>query len=539
MTRHFEYIIVGSGIAGLYAALMAKQHGDVLVLTKGSIDEANTKYAQGGIAAAVASDDSPNLHLEDTLVAGAGLVDEAAATILTKDGPDRIADLARLGVPFDSVDGAVELGHEGAHSRRRILHAGGDSTGAHIELTLSEVAQHSNITILEHSQVLDIFVEGGVAEGVLALDARNNTTEAFSCDHLLLATGGSGQLYRVSTNPPIATSDGVALGYRAGAEIADMEFIQFHPTALRLPGAPVFLISEAMRGEGGLLYNTDGERFMPGYDDRAELAPRDIVARAIVSEMAHTASDRVYLDATQLPAERVAVRFPQIMQYCARYGLDITRERIPVSPAAHYTMGGVRTNTWGETNIRNLYAAGEAARTGVHGANRLASNSLLETVVFAQRFVDRTLDPDRAPVEPYGGAVRLPDGPGDEARKTGVYRAGGDVPTRIGAPARALPFAETGLSLAGLQELMWDKVGIVRDGLGLAEAALTLTMWYRSPPPPTDRPSHELANLLLTARIVTEAALLRQESRGAHYRTDFPEALDAWQHSIIFRSDVS
>jgi L-aspartate oxidase len=538
VARHFDYIIVGSGIAGLYAALMAKEHGEVLVLTKGSIDEANTKYAQGGIAAAIASDDSAELHLEDTLTAGAGLVDRDAATILTTAARERIADLVRFGVPFDSVDGAVELGQEGAHSRRRILHAGGDSTGAHIELTLSEVAQHSKITILEHSQALEIAVEEGVASGVVALDARNNTTEAFSCDHLVLATGGCGQLYRVSTNPPVATADGVALGYRAGAEIADMEFIQFHPTALRLSGAPVFLISEAMRGEGGLLFNADGERFMPGYDDRAELAPRDVVARAIVSEMARTGSDRVYLDVTSLPPDRVAVRFPQIMRYCARYGLDITKERIPVSPAAHYTMGGVRTNTWGETNVRNLYAAGEAACTGVHGANRLASNSLLETVVFAKRVVERTLDPERAPVEHYGGAIRLPDSL-DEARKTGVYRAGGDMPTRIGAPARALPFAETALSLSNLQALMWDKVGIVRDGPGLAEAALTLTMWQRSAPPPSDRPSHELANLLLTARIVTEAALLRQESRGAHYRTDFPEPLDAWRHSLIFRNDAT
>jgi L-aspartate oxidase len=537
MARHFDYIIVGSGIAGLYAALVAKEHGDVLVLTKGSIDEANTKYAQGGIAAAIAPDDSPELHLEDTLIAGAGLVDPEAAAILTTAGPDRIADLVRFGVPFDSVDGAVELGKEGAHSRRRILHAGGDSTGAHIELTLSEVAQHSRITILEHSQAREILVDDGVAAGVVALDARNNTTEDFLCDHLVLATGGCGQLYRVSTNPAVATADGVALGYRAGAEIADMEFIQFHPTALRLPGAPVFLISEAMRGEGALLFNVEGERFMPGYDERAELAPRDIVARAIVSEMTRTESDRVYLDVADLPADRVAVRFPQIMRYCARYGLDITKERIPVSPAAHYTMGGVRTNTWGETNIRNLYAAGEAACTGVHGANRLASNSLLETVVFAKRVVERTLEPGRAPMPAYGGTVRLPESL-DEARKTGVYRAGGGVPTRIGAPARALPFAETALSLSNLQALMWEKVGIVRDGPGLAEAALTLAMWQRSAPAPTDRPSQELANLLLTARIVTEAALLRQESRGAHYRSDFPDTLDAWKHSIIFRDDA-
>jgi L-aspartate oxidase len=537
VARHFDYIIVGSGIAGLYAALMARDHGSVLILTKGSIDEANTKYAQGGIAAAIASDDSPELHLQDTLISGAGLVNPDTARILATEAQDRIADLVRFGVPFDSVDGEVELGQEGAHSRRRILHAGGDSTGAHIELTLSEVARHSRITILEHSQAKELLIEDGAAVGVVALDARNNGAEEFTCAHLVLATGGCGQLYRVTTNPPVATADGVALGYRAGAEIMDMEFIQFHPTALTLAGAPVFLISEAVRGEGGLLYNADGERFMPGYDERAELAPRDIVARAIVSEMARTGSDRVYLDVTALPPERTAVRFPQIMRYCANYGVDITKDRIPVSPAAHYTMGGVRTNEWGETNIRNLYAAGEVACTGVHGANRLASNSLLETVIFAKRVISRTLDPNRKTVAPYGGALRLPDTL-NEAHKTGVYRPGGDEPTRIGIPARALPFAETPLGLANLQELMWEKVGIVRDGAGLAEAALTLAMWQRSAPAPTDRPSLELANLLLAARITTEAALLRQESRGAHYRTDFPETLDSWRHNIIFRRDA-
>ncbi|HEY7466956.1 MAG TPA: FAD-dependent oxidoreductase, partial [Dehalococcoidia bacterium] len=250
MARHFDYIIVGSGIAGLYAALMARDHGDVLILTKGSIDEANTKYAQGGIAAAIAPDDSADLHLQDTLVAGAGLVNEDAARILATEAPDRIADLVRFGVPFDSVDGEVELGREGAHSRRRILHAGGDSTGAHIELTLSDLARHSRVTIIEHSQAKELLIEDGAAAGVVALDARSNSTEEFSCSHLVLATGGCGQLYRVTTNPAVATGDGIALGYRSGAEIMDMEFIQFHPTALCLPGAPVFLMSEAMRGEG-------------------------------------------------------------------------------------------------------------------------------------------------------------------------------------------------------------------------------------------------------------------------------------------------
>ncbi len=531
--RFFDYVIVGSGIAGLYAALIAREHGSVLVLTKGGIDECNTKYAQGGIAAAVGSDDSPELHLADTLGAGAGLVDEAAARILATEAADRIADLVGLGVPFDSVDGEVSLGREAAHSRARIIHAGGDSTGAHIELTLSEVARHSHVTILEQSQALDVVVEDGVARGVIALDARTNEQEEFGCNHLVLATGGCGQLYRVSTNPTVATADGVALGYRAGAEIIDMEFIQFHPTALRLPGVPVFLISEAVRGEGAILVNGEGVRFTPEYDDRAELAPRDIVARAIVSEMARTGSDRVYLDVTHLPPERTAARFPQIMHYCAANGLDITKEPIPVSPAAHYMMGGVSTNEWGETNIRNLYACGETACTGVHGANRLASNSLLETVVFAKRIVARTLEAARGPTTAAADAISLQPGAAADSRAA-IYRPDGETP-RIGAPARALPFAETALSLANLQSLMWEKVGIVRDGSGLAEASLRLAHWQQAAPTPLDRPANELNNLLLVGRLVAEAALMRSESRGAHYRTDFPSPDEAWRRHIVFR----
>ena len=528
--RSFDYVIIGSGIAGLYAALRAREHGTVLVLTKGSIDECNTKYAQGGIAAAVGPDDSADLHLADTLDAGAGLVDEESARILTSEAADRIADLVGFGVPFDSVDGEVALGREGAHSRNRILHAGGDSTGAHIELTLSEVARHANVTILEYSQALDLTVEDGAACGVTALDARSNGREDFACSHLILATGACGQLYRVSTNPPVATADGVALAYRAGAEVMDLEFVQFHPTALCLASVPVFLISEAVRGEGATLIDSEGRRFMPDYDSRAELAPRDIVARAIVSEMTRTGVDRVYLDVTHLPPERTAARFPQITRYCHQYGLDITKEPIPVSPAAHYMMGGVATNAWGETNIRSLYACGEAACTGVHGANRLASNSLLETVVFAKRIVERTLDAGRGPRPAQPGVLSLGTG-GAEALSAGAHRV---ASTSRGAAS----FAESPLSLANLQALMWEKVGIVRDGAGLAEAALTLALWQRTAPLSKDRPTQELVNLLLVGRIAAEAALVRQESRGAHYRTDFPQASDAWRRHIVFRSDA-
>jgi L-aspartate oxidase len=499
--QHYDYIIVGSGIAGLYAALLAREHGSVLVLTKSSIDECNTRYAQGGIAAPIGPEDSPELHLQDTLKAGAGLVNEEAARILTSEAADRIADLVRFGVPFDTANGEVALGREGAHSRARVLHAGGDSTGQHIELTLSGLARLSRVTILEHCLARQIRVEDGAAQGLEALEAHTGAPEEFGCRFLILASGGCGQLYKVTTNPEVATGDGVALAHRAGAEVMDMEFIQFHPTALRLPGVPAFLISEAVRGEGGLLR-------MPDYHPQAELAPRDVVARAIVTEMARSGSDRVYLDVTHLPPEKVSSRFPQIYRFCLEHELDITREPIPVSPAAHYMMGGVRTNTWGETNLAGLYACGETACMGLHGANRLASNSLLETVVFAKRVVQRTLDSPGTP------APAAPD-----AR-----------PLTEAAPADA-----TRPDRTALQALMWEKVGIVRDGPVLGETARLLRAWEAALPAAGDRPSHELTNLVLLGRLVTEAALQREESRGAHYRRDFPEPRPEWLRHIVFR----
>jgi L-aspartate oxidase len=508
MPQRFDFLIVGSGIAGLYAALLARNHGSVCILTKGSIDECNTKYAQGGIAAAVGADDDPNLHLRDTIEAGAGLVDEEAARILVEAAADRISDLVTFGVPFDSTDGEVALGREAAHSRNRILHAGGDSTGAHIEISLSGVARLSRITIKEYVQAEDIAVADGRAVAVNGLDTRTNTIERFDAAAIILATGGVGQMFRASTNPEVATADGIALAYRAGAELQDMEFIQFHPTALRLPGVPIFLISEAVRGEGGLLRNSAGERFMPEYHQQAELAPRDIVARAIVAEMRRTTTDRVYLDVTHLDPAKVTARFPQIYRHCLDHGLDITREPVPVSPAAHYMMGGVRTNTWGETTVPGVYACGEVACTGVHGANRLASNSLLETVVFAKRIVERVQSGEHSPAQQSIDARDLQH----------TISEGGPRVDR-----------------ARLQSLMWDGVGIIRDGETLERAARQLGAWNSAMPRPNDRPSHELANMVTAGRLMAEAALAREESRGAHYRTDHPEPREDWRRHIVFR----
>jgi L-aspartate oxidase len=511
----YDYIIVGSGIAGLYAALLAREQavpagrrGSVLVLTKGSVDDCNTRYAQGGIAAPIGPGDSPQLHLDDTIAAGAGLVDPEAARVLAEEAADRIHDLVRFGVPFDTLHGEIALAREGAHSVSRIIHAGGDSTGAYIELTLSSVARQTGITVLEFNLATEIHIEGGRAIGLRALDARSGRSTDYACRHLVLATGGAGQLYRVTTNPEVASGNGIALAYRAGAEVMDMEFFQFHPTALRLPGVQPFLISEAVRGEGGILLDSDGVRFMPEYDDRAELAPRDIVARAIVDRMQATGSDHVLLDVTHLDRAAVTAHFPQIYRTCLEHGLDITSRPIPVSPAAHYTMGGIRSNLWGETNIPGLYACGECACTGVHGANRLASNSLLETVVFAKRVVDRT--------------VRAPGGAADSAPDA--------IDLSPPAAAEAPP-----VSREALQSLMWDNVGIVRDGDSLSRARAALSARHAALPPPTDRLSHELADLVVCGRLVTEAALLRQESRGAHYRSDFPEPREEWRRHIVFR----
>ncbi|MFW6126255.1 MAG: L-aspartate oxidase, partial [Chloroflexota bacterium] len=355
----YDYIIVGSGIAGLYTALLAREHGSVLILTKGSIDDCNTKHAQGGIAAAIGPWDSPDLHYQDTIAAGDGLCDPDAVRILVDEAADRINDLINLEVPFDTLDGEITLAREAAHSVPRILHAGGDATGERIEVTLSTTARRAKIAIMEYCLATDIIVENGAAIGVRGIDCRTGNPVEYACRSVIIATGGLGRVFRFTTNPEVATGDGVALAYEAGVEIADMEFFQFHPTSLRVPGMPPFLISEAVRGEGGLLRNADGRRFMYDYSDEGELAPRDVVARAILTEMKKTGRDYVLLDVIHFAPRTVSARFPHIYRYCMEHGLDITRSPIPVAPAAHYLMGGIRVNSWGETNIAGVFAAGE------------------------------------------------------------------------------------------------------------------------------------------------------------------------------------
>jgi len=514
--NYYDYIIVGSGIAGLYIALLAIKRGSVLILTKGSIDDCNTKYAQGGIAVAMGKDDSPELHFKDTMAAGAGLSDAEAVRILTEEAADCISDLIKFGVPFDTLNGEITLAKEAAHSAPRVMHAGGDATGEHIEVTLSRQVRAAPIKVLENCLATEILVQKGKVVGVKALDWQTGSIDDYRCQFLILATGGAGRLFKLTTNSDVVTGDGIALAFEAGAEISDIEFFQFHPTVLRLPGVAPFLISEAVRGEGGILRNVEGHRFMPDYAARAELATRDIVARSIVREMKKTHSDRVFLDVTHLPARLITTRFPHIYRFCRNHGLDITRGLIPVAPAAHYLMGGVKVNSRGETNISGLFAAGETACTGVHGANRLASNSLLESVVFSKRIVNRTemTAPPRRRKKPVNEAI--------------FHRL----------PSREMLAKSPPLNLPNLQSIMWDKVGIVRSGKSLKEAAGILATWESSLPQPGDRPSYELSNLVLCARLVTEAALLREESRGAHFRTDFPQASPEWQRHIVFRKNA-
>ncbi len=509
---YYDYIMVGSGIAGLYTALLAKERGSVLVITKGSIDDCNTKHAQGGIAAPIGKNDSPELHFHDTLDAGDGLCDEEAVRILVTEAPDRIADLVHFGVPFDTMDGQIALTIEAAHSMPRILHAGGDATGEHIEVTLSKRVRASKIQVLENCLATEILIEKGTARGVRTLDCRTGSIEEFECGALILATGGAGRLFKLNTNSEIATGDGIALAFKAGAEIIDMEFFQFHPTALHLTGVTPFLISEAVRGEGGVLRNLEGRRFMPDYTPEGELAPRDVVARSILYEMEKTGSENVFIDVTHLPANVITTRFPHIYRFCLDQGLDITKVQVPVAPAAHYMMGGIKVNSWGETNIAGLFATGEVACTGVHGANRLASNSMLEVVVFSKRIIDKTSGEEGTDAVVKG-------------QSTEIYRS---------LSQRQLPKVVPSPSHVALESLLWDKVGIIRSKEGLTEAADTLATWQNSLPAPTERSSYELNNMALTGRLMAEAALVREESRGAHFRSDFPEKSPQWQQHIVF-----
>jgi L-aspartate oxidase len=522
-------IVVGTGIAGLVAALEASRTHSVTLVTKAELAESNTKYAQGGVAAVMFPDDSIRSHIEDTLLAGAGLNSRRAVEVLCSEGPPRVRDLIRLGVEFDLEHGELARGREAAHSSARILHAGGDATGAAIEAALVSAIRESDVRILEHSFVSDLVLIDGRVVGVDVLDAIG-ASHRFEADSVILASGGAGQLYRHTTNPAVATGDGVAAAARAGAVLDDVEFYQFHPTSLAVPGN--FLVSEAVRGEGAVLLDLDGRRFMTERHPDGELAPRDVVARGIAEQMAEQGGAPVLLDATALGSEFLAERFPGITAACLTSGLDWGREPIPVTPAAHYWMGGIRTDEWGRTSLPGLFAVGEVACTGVHGANRLASNSLLESLVFAWRSVGK-LDRDW-PDEPLAASVGALPG----AVSTG---AAGSV-IRPSQYHDSTPRFER----RELQQLLWDHAGLFRDADGLEAAADRLAAWQSAATSamqlarPQERvAASEDANLLELGRILVTSALAREESRGAHYRTDFPQSRPEMAHHLRWARKVT
>lgn len=513
-----DVLVIGSGIAGLFTAIKASEQRSVLMITKKSLLESNTRYAQGGIAAVIAEDDSPAYHLQDTLVAGAGLCRSEAVEALVNEGPDGVKELIRLGTLFDLENGELALTQEGAHSHRRILHANGDATGYEIVRALAAQAnEHPGVEVWDEHFVIDLITEQGECIGALVQKADGSQVFV-KAEATVLCSGGAGQLYRYTTNPEVATADGVAMAYRAGAVVRDMEFIQFHPTSLCYPGAPRFLVSEAVRGEGAYLRNVKGERFMEWYHAQLELAPRDIVARAIVSEMESTNSTFVYLDITHEPAEMIKHRFPTIYETCMRYGLDMTTDWIPVAPAAHYMMGGVKTDLSGESSIGRLFACGEVSSTGVHGANRLASNSLSEAIVFGRRIVDRIQSlPPLAPIQ-----TTIP----------------ASTSFRRGRQKEQKPVSERRLRL---QKMMVRQVGLRRNGANLQGAMEKLQQELQFFDQKfTHKEEMEYANLLTCAWLVTTGALHREESRGAHYREDFPQRDDAvWQkHSLQQREQA-
>jgi L-aspartate oxidase len=509
MALETDFIVIGSGIAGLRAAIEIAQAGArVTVLTKDRTDESNTEYAQGGIAVALSDEDEVALHEEDTLNAGAGLCDERAVRVMVEDGPHYIQELINWGTEFDREGGRLVFTREAAHSRRRILHAHGDSTGREIVRALIARARaEREIVFLAHAATESLLVSEGRVCGVRYLDPLVRAPRELRARAVLLASGGAGQLFLHTTNPQVATGDGMAMAYSAGAELADMEFVQFHPTALNIEGAPRFLLSEAMRGEGGVLRNMDGERFMTRYHERAELAPRDIVSRAIVAEMQRTATRTVYLDMTGLEPRFVRQRFPKIYETCLDYGLDITSDLLPVSPASHYCMGGVRTDLDGRASLAGLYAAGEVACTGVHGANRLASNSLLEGLVFGAR-AGRAAAADHAQDQ-----SRARDTTGEDERERSVPGSG-----EIALAVRKR-----------VRRLMWERVGIIRSRDLIKRALWEFEQIARAPLARASR------NFLNVATLIARAALWREESRGAHFRTDYPARDDKrWRvHSVI------
>ncbi|NLL96752.1 MAG: L-aspartate oxidase [Clostridiaceae bacterium] len=513
----FDLVIIGSGIAGVYTALSAPRNARILIITKEAIEVNNSVLAQGGIAVSLDQNDSPSLHFKDTLFAGAGLCDENAVKALVNEATENIATLCLYGVNFDRDEGnRLSLTREAAHSMNRIIHTG-DATGKEVCDTLvGAVSTLNNVTIREQTFAIDILTENGECKGVLTSNEEGTELKAYYAPVLVCASGGYGQLYSKTTNPEVATGDGAALALRAGAELMDLEFVQFHPTVLFHPDNQNFLISEAVRGEGAVLRNNKGERFMEKYHPMKELAPRDVVSRAIFQEMQKTGSNHVFLDIAHKDKEFLRQRFPTIYNKCLSYGIDIAKDFIPVAPCQHYSMGGIRTDEWGRTRILGFYAVGEAACNGIHGANRLASNSLLEGLVFGRRIgrqVQENLD-----------EIKIREGFKPRIRFVKEW------------VERDIDYLSMKKKLQGIMTL---NVGIIRNEESLSEAMEIISGLKSEIEGVKVVHTHhmELINMLTLASLVVKAAILRQESRGAHYRTDYPATDDQnWLKNLVFQA---
>lgn len=505
----YDYLVLGSGVAGLRAALELAKHGTVAIVTKSVLGEGSTEYAQGGVAVVLSDDDDIFLHYEDTINAGDGLCDKDAVLTLVEEGPKYIRELIGYGAKFDMHGEHFDFTREAAHSVNRIIHASGDATGHEIVRTLKDAVNNiKNIDKIENHFVVDLIVSNNRVHGIFAIDELTNEPVLFHSKAVILATGGAGRIFKRTTNPEVSTGDGMAIAFRAGAVLKDMEFYQFHPTALHLENAPAFLLSESMRGEGGILRNIKGERFCHNYHSMAELAPRDIVSRSIFFEMIKTKSEYVYMDLTHLGHEFVKNRFPKIYSTCLSYGIDITKEFVPVSPAAHYYMGGVKTDLWGRTNIENLFACGETACTGVHGANRLASNSLLEGVVFGGRSAKAAII---------------------DTKNCSIKAIEPNINEKI-------DFKDIEGTYSEIQEILWKNASIVRDRESLTKVIKYLNNFLSDleNKVPETRRCGELKNIMTVSMMLSLAALRREGSKGAHYRSDFPEKINESWH-IIFK----
>lgn len=504
-----EIVIVGSGVAGLRSALSLAEFFSVTVITKENVKDSNTNWAQGGIAAVLSDEDTPESHIEDTLAAGDGLCDEQRVRELVEQGTEEVKQLIDWGADFDrDPDGSLSFGREGGHSEERIVHGRGDQTGSLVEDTLvDQVRKNPRVTLYEDTMMVDVIADNNRGYGLVI--QRNGSPELLWFRGLILATGGLGQIYRETTNHDVVTGDGMAAAFRAGLILKDMEFIQFHPTTLYVAGGPRFLISEAVRGAGAKLVDADGNRFMEGIHPMAELAPRDIVSRAILRRMIDTSSECVYLDASHLSEETFSNEFPTIFRTCSEYGINPAFERIPIRPCAHYSMGGIKTSLSGQTSLNNVYALGEVSCTGIHGANRLASNSLLEGLVMGQRVRKNLGTGDLPPL-----VEKIPE----TDRLTSKRRLNIDDMKR------------------SLKSMLWREAGILRDHTGLKKAKDRITDWinlighHRI----SNQNEIELVNLLMVGRCIVESALVREESRGAHFRKDFPNSREDYRrHSLI------